>query len=182
MTCHCRKIQKSFGKGKRKTIEKDLSHPHHQNPPPNPTNKPQNTHTMARRRTKKRTQKVAEEVAKASASAPIHGSASRTPKTMVIRIGASEVGPSVSQLVMDVRKMMEPHTAARLKVRKHAFYTDGNTPNCCLGEKIEQTEGLLDNGWSPRCHSTFTLLQSRVRKRQPADSQMSQRPNHTFQS
>lgn len=37
---------------------------------------------------------------------------------MVIRIGASEVGPSVSQLVHDVRTMMEPHTASRLRERK----------------------------------------------------------------
>lgn len=35
---------------------------------------------------------------------------------MVIRIGAGEVGASVSQLVKDVRTMMEPNTASRLKV------------------------------------------------------------------
>lgn len=35
---------------------------------------------------------------------------------MVIRIGAGEVGSSVSQLVKDVRLMMEPDTASRLKV------------------------------------------------------------------
>jgi ribosome biogenesis protein SSF1/2 len=37
---------------------------------------------------------------------------------MVIRIGASEIGPSVSSLVRDVRLMMEPHTASRLRERK----------------------------------------------------------------
>ena len=37
---------------------------------------------------------------------------------MVIRIGAGEVGPSVSQLVKDVRSMMEPGTASRLKERR----------------------------------------------------------------
>lgn len=37
---------------------------------------------------------------------------------MVIRIGAGEVGPSVSQLVKDVRAMMEPNTAVRLKERR----------------------------------------------------------------
>jgi hypothetical protein len=137
---------------------------------------------MARRRTKKRTQKVAEEAAKAATNAPIHGSASRTPKTMVIRIGASEVGPSVSQLVYDVRRMMEPHTAARLKVREHENYGIEGIPNIWLGKKIKQTEGLFDNGRSSRCHPTFTLLQSRVRKRQLADSQMPKRPHHTFQS
>ena len=35
---------------------------------------------------------------------------------MVIRIGAGEVGSSVSQLVKDIRSMMEPGTASRLKV------------------------------------------------------------------
>ena len=40
----------------------------------------------------------------------------KTPKSMVIRIGASQVGSSVTQLVKDVRRMMEPDTAVRLKV------------------------------------------------------------------
>lgn len=35
---------------------------------------------------------------------------------MVIRVGASEIGSSVGQLVKDVRRMMEPGTASRLKV------------------------------------------------------------------
>jgi ribosome biogenesis protein SSF1/2 len=35
---------------------------------------------------------------------------------MVIRMGAGEVGPSVTQLVKDVRSMLEPGTASRLKV------------------------------------------------------------------
>jgi ribosome biogenesis protein SSF1/2 len=43
---------------------------------------------------------------------------SRAPKSMVIRIGAGEVGPSVSQLAKDVRLMMEPGTASRLKERR----------------------------------------------------------------
>jgi len=38
------------------------------------------------------------------------------PKSMVIRIGAGEVGSSVSQLVQDVRQVMQPDTALRLKV------------------------------------------------------------------
>lgn len=37
---------------------------------------------------------------------------------MVIRIGAGEVGSSISQLATDVRKVMEPGTASRLKERK----------------------------------------------------------------
>ena len=43
---------------------------------------------------------------------------SRLPKSMVIRVGAGEVGPCVSQLVKDVRSMMEPDTAKRLKERR----------------------------------------------------------------
>jgi hypothetical protein len=38
------------------------------------------------------------------------------PKSMVIRMGAGDVGPSISQLTKDVRAMMEPDTASRLKV------------------------------------------------------------------
>ena len=37
---------------------------------------------------------------------------------MVIRVGAGEIGPSVGQLVKDVRAMMEPNTASRLKERR----------------------------------------------------------------
>jgi len=70
---------------------------------------------MAKRRVKKRTH--------AGARPPAPGNAppkpgERTPKSMVIRIGANEVGPSVTQLVKDVRSMMEPQTAARLKERR----------------------------------------------------------------
>ncbi|KAG4304382.1 hypothetical protein PORY_002092 [Pneumocystis oryctolagi] len=40
------------------------------------------------------------------------------PKSMVIRTEASNVGSSISQLTRDIRRMMEPHTAIRLKERK----------------------------------------------------------------
>ncbi|KAH8422827.1 Brix domain-containing protein [Aspergillus melleus] len=71
---------------------------------------------MAKARTKKRTHVRAQN---ASASARGGGaSMSKTPKSMVIRVGASQVGSSVSQLVKDVRLMMEPDTAVRLKERK----------------------------------------------------------------
>ncbi|EEH04851.1 brix domain-containing protein c [Histoplasma capsulatum G186AR] len=72
---------------------------------------------MAKRRTKKRTHLRA---ANASNATPKSGSASmqKSPKSMVIRVGAGEIGPSVSQLVKDVRAMMEPDTASRLKERK----------------------------------------------------------------
>lgn len=71
--------------------------------------------TMARRRTKKRTHVGAR-------NGPSNGvsthSTSKAPKSMVIRIGAGEVGPGVSQLTKDVRAMMEPNTASRLKERR----------------------------------------------------------------
>lgn len=69
---------------------------------------------MAKRRIKKRTH-----VRPGANSAPVKNtkaSMSKSPKSMVIRMGAGEVGSSVSQLAMDVRAMMEPDTASRLKV------------------------------------------------------------------
>ncbi|KAF9885507.1 hypothetical protein FE257_012834 [Aspergillus nanangensis] len=68
---------------------------------------------MAKARTKKRTHARAQ-----NASAASRTSASKNPKSMVLRAGASQVGASVSQLVKDVRSMMEPDTAVRLKERK----------------------------------------------------------------
>ncbi|KAL6868732.1 rRNA-binding ribosome biosynthesis protein [Amphichorda felina] len=69
---------------------------------------------MARKRTKKRTHIGANNP---EVDAPGHATA-RDPKSMVIRIGAGEVGTSVSQLAADVRKVMEPGTASRLKERR----------------------------------------------------------------
>ena len=68
---------------------------------------------MAKRRVKRRTHVPV--TGKGSAK---NGAAAmnQSPKSMVIRIGAGEVGSSVSQLVKDVRLMMEPDTASRLKV------------------------------------------------------------------
>lgn len=68
---------------------------------------------MARRRHKKRTHLGAQNGASMPAATD---SASRQPKSMVIRVGAGQVGSSVSQLVKDVRKVMEPGTASRIKV------------------------------------------------------------------
>ncbi|KAI3331637.1 Brix-domain-containing protein [Xylariaceae sp. AK1471] len=71
---------------------------------------------MAKQRTKKRTH--------VGASNPKHKaaltgrSAAQDPKSMVIRIGAGEVGSSISQLAKDVRTVMEPGTASRLKERR----------------------------------------------------------------
>ncbi|CAH0057057.1 unnamed protein product [Clonostachys solani] len=69
---------------------------------------------MARKRTKKRTHLGASNPEVDSAG---HASA-RDPKSMVIRIGAGEVGSSISQLAADVRRVMEPGTASRLKERR----------------------------------------------------------------
>ncbi|KLJ06596.1 hypothetical protein EMPG_17897 [Blastomyces silverae] len=72
---------------------------------------------MAKRRMKKRTHlraANASNVTPTSASASMH----KAPRSMVIRVGAGEIGPSVTQLVKDVRTMMEPDTASRLKERK----------------------------------------------------------------
>jgi ribosome biogenesis protein SSF1/2 len=70
---------------------------------------------MARRRTKKRTHVGASNGPSKNVPA---NQTQRDPKSMIIRIGAGEVGPSVSQLVKDVRAMMEPGTASRLKERR----------------------------------------------------------------
>jgi ribosome biogenesis protein SSF1/2 len=71
---------------------------------------------MARGRTKKRTHEGANNGPAGRAISA--NQVSRSPKSMVIRIGAGEVGSSVSQLVKDVRLMMEPGTASRLKERR----------------------------------------------------------------
>lgn len=73
---------------------------------------------MAKRRTKKRTHAAANPNSK-SGVAPAPGKMDlNNPKSMVIRIGAGEVGSSISQLATDVRRVMEPGTASRLKERK----------------------------------------------------------------
>ena len=75
---------------------------------------------MAKKRTKKRTQPKADPNANANTKNGTAG-IKRSPKSMVIRVGAGQVGSSVSQLVKDVRTMMEPDTASRLKVGYHSL-------------------------------------------------------------
>jgi len=70
---------------------------------------------MAKPRTKKRTHVRVNDAATRPGKP---GTANRVPKSMVIRMGAGEVGSSVGQLVKDVRAMMEPQTAVRLKVSR----------------------------------------------------------------
>jgi len=72
---------------------------------------------MARRRTKRRTHAGANNPATPTAING-HINTKGDPKSMVIRIGAGEVGTSVSQLATDVRRVMEPGTASRLRERK----------------------------------------------------------------
>ncbi|KKA28391.1 hypothetical protein TD95_000183 [Thielaviopsis punctulata] len=72
---------------------------------------------MARRRSKKRTH-VRPELALSKDNKPSTGASIKAPKNMVIRIGGSDVGASISQLVTDVRRVMEPNTATRLKERR----------------------------------------------------------------
>lgn len=73
---------------------------------------------MAKRRTKKRTHVAPTNPNQAKVPLNTGNGSARNPKSMVIRIGAGEVGSSVSQLATDVRKVMEPGTASRLKERR----------------------------------------------------------------
>ncbi|OJD39832.1 ribosome biogenesis protein ssf2 [Diplodia corticola] len=82
---------------------------------------------MAKRRVKKRTHVGAtlpKNTVKANDGAP---------RSMVIRVGAGEVGSSVSQLVKDMRSVMEPGTATRLKERKSNKLRDYTTMAGPLG-------------------------------------------------
>ncbi|KAK4620144.1 Brix domain-containing protein [Fulvia fulva] len=92
---------------------------------------------MAKRRVKKRTHVGSKPglgagSGKAGSHAPPK-SGTRPPKSMVIRVGASEVGQSISQLVRDVRGMMEPDTASRLKERRSNKLRDFTTMAGPLG-------------------------------------------------
>ena len=90
-----------------------------------------NLYTMARPRKKKRTHKglISENsTAKSSSAASSHD-----PKSMVIRMGAGEIGPSISQLAKDLRMMLEPGTATRLKERRSNKLRDYTTMSGPLG-------------------------------------------------
>ncbi|KAF2687543.1 brix domain-containing protein c [Lentithecium fluviatile CBS 122367] len=81
---------------------------------------------MGRRGSQRKKQSVAD---KQAAKKPIEGN----PKSMVIRIGAGEVGSSVSQLVNDMRQVMQPDTAVRLKERRANKLRDYTTMAGPLG-------------------------------------------------
>ena len=79
---------------------------------------------MAKRRVKKRTH------VGAPGSTPSNApkkAGDRSPKSMVIRMGAGDVGPSISQLVKDMRLVMEPGTASKLRERKSNKLRDFTT-------------------------------------------------------
>ena len=105
---------------------------------PYETSASQTTSKMARRRTKKRTH-VGANNGPAGKAVPANQT-SRAPKSMVIRIGAGEVGPSVSQLVKDVRSMLEPGTASRLKERRANRLKDYLTMAGPLGVAAESID------------------------------------------
>lgn len=75
---------------------------------------------MAKRRVKKRTHTATRNGQATSGTAA-------SPRSMVIRTGAAEVGPSISQLAKDMRLLMEPETATRLKVRGKALSFSNET-------------------------------------------------------
>ncbi|KAK5169820.1 rRNA-binding ribosome biosynthesis protein [Saxophila tyrrhenica] len=88
---------------------------------------------MAKRRVKKRTHIPNQNGRSAAPGNTASKPGSRTPKSMVIRIGASSVGPAVSQLVRDVRSVLEPQTASRLKERRGNKLRDFTTMAGPLG-------------------------------------------------
>jgi ribosome biogenesis protein SSF1/2 len=86
--------------------------------------------TMAKPRKKKRTHVQLNHSGVRPGKA---GTINRPPKSMVVRMGAGDVGASVSQLTKDFRAMMEPDTASRLKERKSNKLKDYTTMAGPLG-------------------------------------------------
>lgn len=116
---------------------------------------------MAKRRVKKRTH--VRPGPGVTTNAKNVANIAKSPKSMVIRMGAGEVGSSVSQLAKDVRQMMEPDTAARLKVCFYlqvgwAFLTQVIN-GIFTGTKSKQAQGLYSHGWSIRHHAFPPILQ-----------------------
>jgi hypothetical protein len=123
---------------------------------------------MAKPRTKKRTHVRVNDAATGPGKA---GATNRPPKSMVIRMGAGEVGSSVGQLVKDVRAMMEPDTASRLKVRIVSlpfFESNEQLLNAAhTGAKVQQAQRLHLHGRSPRGHTPHALLTLQVQSHKP---------------
>ncbi|KAK8063526.1 hypothetical protein PG996_008178 [Apiospora saccharicola] len=111
---------------------------------------------MAKRRTKRRTH-VGAANPESTAASTGHASV-KDPKSMVIRIGAGEVGSNISQLAKDVRQVMEPGTASRLKERRANRLRDYVTMTGPLGvthlllfSKSDSGNTNLRVALAPRC-------------------------------
>jgi hypothetical protein len=90
----------------------------------------------------------------------------------------------VSQLVKDVRSMMEPDTARRLKVKRPESHNrfERIVNRICSGTEIEQTKGLHYNGWTLGCHTFTSIFQIKDRKYKSSPRLDSSRPHNPFQS
>jgi hypothetical protein len=89
---------------------------------------------------------------------PSAPSSDNVPKSFVIKHG--HIGTSLTQLTRDVRKVMEPNTATRLKVDTSLWCRRMLIRSFCASEGTlpEQAQGLFDDGAgvagdpSPRVH------------------------------
>ncbi|KAK7205500.1 ribosome biogenesis protein SSF1 [Myxozyma melibiosi] len=89
------------------------------------------------------------------------------PQSMVLRIGGSSVGVSLSQLVLDVRTVMQPHTAVKLRERKANKLKDYLTMAGPLGvshlllfAKSQSNETTLRIAHTPRGPTIHFRVQS----------------------
>lgn len=86
---------------------------------------------MAKVRKKKRTQPTMS--GGVAPGKPGKSNRMNVPQSMVIRMGAGNVGTSITQLAADFREVVQPHTAARLKERKSNRLRDYTTMAGPLG-------------------------------------------------
>lgn len=93
----------------------------------------EHTIAMARPRKKRRTQSAQEPGNARAVGVSKTKAGERIPQSMVIRMGGNEVGTSVSQLVKDVRELMQPHTAGHLRERRGNKLRDFTTMAGPLG-------------------------------------------------
>jgi hypothetical protein len=132
---------------------------------------------MARRRVKKRTHLGAQNGANATANGkPMD----RSPKSMVVRIGAGEIGPSVSQLVKDMRLVMEPGTASRLKVYSRNRLSEISVLTSATGAQVKQAARLYDHVRAVRSYALAALFTIRFREYEHATCYHTEGANTTF--
>ncbi len=83
-----------------------------------------------------------------------------TPKTFVLHRG--EVTHAVETLVSDMRGVMKPHTAAKLKVRAFFGLSDSaRTHSPAPGAEAQRAQGLCERRWPTRGHTHAHLLPKR---------------------